>query len=156
MIGNFPAKWDLEPDIIVIGSGSGGQSAAITALLDRKIYYILFPLLPGGLLVLCTLAGKPELRDVVLTSEGFGYIFRISMLLATAWVAGGIAFLISFALAAAVAGKLNAKSAAEPWTIGLWRRVVTSTFGENLIQAEKEWRQLYMALDNIFPDETEE
>ena len=132
------------------------QSAAITALLDRKIYYVLFPLLPGGLLVLCILAGKPELRAVVLTSEGFGYIFRMSMLLATAWVGGGVLFLISFVLAAAAAGKFDAESTAEPWKIELWRRVVANTFGENLVQAETEWKQLYLALESIFPDDTEE
>src|SRR5580704_6363267 len=31
MIRNLPAKWDLEADVVSIGSGIGGLSAAITA-----------------------------------------------------------------------------------------------------------------------------
>ena len=31
MIRNLPAKWDLEADVVSIGSGGGGLSAAITA-----------------------------------------------------------------------------------------------------------------------------
>jgi hypothetical protein len=135
--------------------GMSEQSAAITAVLDRKLYYFLFPLLPGGLLILCVLAGKPELRAAVLTSEGFGYIFRMSILLATAWVVGGVVFLLSFVLAAAVAGRLD-KRVAKPWTVGIWRRVVASTFGSNLVQEDTEWKQIYLALEKTFPNDTEE
>ena len=31
MIRNLPEKWDLEADVVSIGSGIGGLSAAITA-----------------------------------------------------------------------------------------------------------------------------
>ncbi len=31
MVNNLPANWDLEADIVAIGSGIGGLSAAITA-----------------------------------------------------------------------------------------------------------------------------
>src|SRR5262245_44108847 len=31
MIRNLPAKWDLETDVVAIGSGIGGLAAAITA-----------------------------------------------------------------------------------------------------------------------------
>src|ERR1700757_1379391 len=31
MIRNLPAKWDLEADVVAIGSGGGGLAAAITA-----------------------------------------------------------------------------------------------------------------------------
>src|SRR5580658_10778999 len=31
MISNIPAKWDLEGDLVSVGSGGGGLSAAITA-----------------------------------------------------------------------------------------------------------------------------
>ena len=31
MIQNLPTKWDLEADVVAIGSGIGGLSAAITA-----------------------------------------------------------------------------------------------------------------------------
>jgi hypothetical protein len=137
--------------------GLSDQSAVVTALLDRKVYYFLFPLLPGGLLVLCVLVGKPELRTVVLTSEGFGYIFRISMLLATAWVVGGVVFLFSFVLTAFVAAKVETRDV-KPWTIAIWQQVVKNTFGNNLVQAkeELEWKQLYLALQKTFPDESEE
>ena len=31
MINNLPAKWDMEADLVAIGSGIGGLSSAITA-----------------------------------------------------------------------------------------------------------------------------
>ena len=31
MLNNLPAKWDMEADVVAIGSGIGGLSAAITA-----------------------------------------------------------------------------------------------------------------------------
>ena len=31
MIRNLPAKWDLEVDVVSVGSGIGGLAAAITA-----------------------------------------------------------------------------------------------------------------------------
>ena len=31
MICNIPARWDLEADVVSVGSGGGGLSAAITA-----------------------------------------------------------------------------------------------------------------------------
>ena len=31
LIANLPAKWDLETDLIAVGSGGGGLAAAITA-----------------------------------------------------------------------------------------------------------------------------
>jgi 3-oxosteroid 1-dehydrogenase len=31
MICNIPARWDLEADVVSLGSGGGGLSAAITA-----------------------------------------------------------------------------------------------------------------------------
>ena len=31
MIRNLPATWDLEADVVAVGSGGGGLAAAITA-----------------------------------------------------------------------------------------------------------------------------
>lgn len=135
-------------------------SPAITTLLDRKAYYLLFPMFPGGLLLFCILAGKPGLRSVVMNSEGFGYIFRISVLVATAWVLGGVVFLVSFVVAAAVsglAGRKAEKGADKPWNMALWKRIVVNAFGPGLVEDKNttEWKQLYLALDKAFPDDTE-
>lgn len=112
-------------------------SASIATLLDRKVYYFVMPLLPGGLLVSCILAGKLELRSVLLYSEGFGYVFRMSILLSVAWVLGGILFLVSSIVVEAATGITSglseSKETQKPWNITLWQRVVTATFGPDLV-----------------------
>ena len=136
-------------------------SATITTLLDRKVYYFLMPLLPGGLLVMCILAGRPDLRTLLFYSEGFGYIFRISMLAAASWILGGVIFLLSLVMAAVASAMIEnwTKSReATPWTISLWQRVVVHTFGAEIIIGNDvaQWRQIYQALEKAFPDEDQE
>jgi hypothetical protein len=138
------------------------SSAELTTLLEHKVYYVLMPLLPGGLLLLCVLAGKPELRSVLLYSEGFGYIFRISLLVGIAWVLGGVLFLVSLIVIEAATGiiaGLAERGGVVPWNVPLWRRAVTAAFDTDMAptaEADKDWKLIYEALEKTFPDsETE-
>ena len=136
------------------------DTATLATLLDRKAHYYLAPLIPGGLLLLCLLASEPKLRDGFLNSQGFGYVFRMSILVSMGWVIGGIVFLVCFVLMAFLIGlcsRWTARKPAAPWSLSLWRRTVTNTFGPQLIEADDdgEWRHLFRSLDNAFPDESE-
>src|SRR5208337_4623376 len=87
MIRNLPAQWDLETDVLAIGSGIGGLSAAITAydhgaramVLERAERV-------GGVTALSVgqvwVAGNhlgPPLGIKDSTESGYRYLKRLSM-----------------------------------------------------------------------------
>jgi hypothetical protein len=136
------------------------DTATLATLLDRKVHYFLAPLVPGGLLLLCLLVGEAKLREAFLNSQGFGYIFRMSILVSMAWVLGGILFLVCFVLNAffiGIVSRLSGRKSPTPWGLHLWRCTVTNTFGVELVAPgnDGEWKQLFRSLDTAFPDEGE-
>jgi len=87
MLNNLPARWDLETDLIAVGSGIGGLSAAITAhehgaealVLERSDQV-------GGVTALSMgevwVAGNDHARELGIedsAESGFRYLKRLSM-----------------------------------------------------------------------------
>jgi hypothetical protein len=100
------------------------------------------------------------LRTAVLTAQGFGYVFWISMLLSMAWILGGALFLISFFVTAIAVGVIEGLAKVKtptPSTVKLWRRTVAAVFGKKLMEecSDSDWEMLFVALDKAFPDESE-
>jgi 3-oxosteroid 1-dehydrogenase len=87
MIRNLPAKWDLETDVVAIGSGIGGLSAAITAH-DHGLSAIVVERSDqvGGVTALSMgevwVAGNHHAREAGIndsTDSGYRYLKRLSM-----------------------------------------------------------------------------
>ena len=120
MISNLPAKWDAEADLVALGSGGGGLSAAITAhenglsaiVLERTMEVGGVTALSQGQVWVCGNHVAKELGIEDSVDSGFRYLKRLSM------DYGSDAAILNVAVHGAVAVKYFAD------TIGLKMQVI--------------------------------